>query len=150
MGTSRAVTAAAGATAGLATGVWHQLHAYFQVHRERIQETLTEFGLSFGDMRALLVLDADHPQPMRALADSWACDASNATWMVDRLEQRGLVERRAMPADRRVKAVVLTPQGADTKVRLLERIHQPPPELVALDPADLKALQAILGKLSAP
>jgi DNA-binding MarR family transcriptional regulator len=131
----------------LAGDVWRQLHGYFQLHRQRVHAMLQEMGLSFGDMRALMVLDADHPRPMRSLADAWACDASNATWMVDRLEQRGLVERRMQPTDRRVKAVVLTELGAKTKRQLLERLDQPPEELLALDRADLEALGAALEKL---
>ena len=45
---------------------------------------------------------------MRVLADEWTCDASNATFIVDRLEERGLAERRSVPEDRRLKLVVLT------------------------------------------
>jgi DNA-binding MarR family transcriptional regulator len=67
--------------------------------------------------------------------------------MVDRLEQRGLVERRMQPTDRRVKAVVLTELGAKTKRQLLERLDHPPEELLALDRADLEALRAALEKL---
>jgi len=62
--------------------------------RGRFFAILQEFGLSPGDLRALVALDGDQPRPMRALARAWNCDASNATWMVDRLENRGLVERR--------------------------------------------------------
>lgn len=131
----------------IATDVWQQLFQYFQRHRERMQQHLQELGLSFGDMRALMVLDAEHPRPMRSLADAWACDASNATWMVDRLEQRGLVERHLLPTDRRVKAVVLTSLGAETKAKLHERLAQPPEELLSLDRADLEALRHALSKL---
>ncbi|HEX2024046.1 MAG TPA: MarR family transcriptional regulator [Acidimicrobiales bacterium] len=133
--------------AAIAADVWRQLFDYFQRHRERVHEHLQELGLSFGDMRALLVLDADDPKPMRVLADSWACDASNATWMVDRLEQRGLVERHPLPSDRRVKAVVLTPAGAKTKAELHERLAQPPPELLQLGRSDLEALRDALARL---
>jgi DNA-binding MarR family transcriptional regulator len=133
--------------AAIAADVWRQLFEYFQRHRERMHEHLHELGLSFGDMRALLVLDADHPKPMRVLADAWACDASNATWMVDRLEQRGLVERHLRSSDRRVKAVVLTPVGAKTKAELLDRLAQPPPELLELSRSDLEALRHALAKL---
>jgi DNA-binding MarR family transcriptional regulator len=63
---------------------------------------------------------------MRALARAWACDASNVTWMVDRLESRGLVERRMLPSDRRVKTVALTPLGASTKAELFTRLNEPP------------------------
>jgi DNA-binding MarR family transcriptional regulator len=43
---------------------------------------------------------------MSQLADEWLCDASNATWIVDRLEERGLAERETTPTDRRVKDAV--------------------------------------------
>ena len=131
----------------IAAEVWQQLFQHFQRHRERVHLHLQELGLSFGDMRALMVLDAEHPRPMRSLADSWACDASNATWRVDRLEQRGLVERHLLPSDRRVKAVVLTPLGAKTKAQLLDRLAEPPKELLSLDRAELEAIRDALAKL---
>lgn len=131
-----------------ASEVWRQLLDYFQLHRQRLSHLLEELGISFGDMRALLVLEEETPRPMRSLADAWACDASNATWMVDRLEQRGLVDRRVLPVDRRVKAVVLTPAGLELKEELLRRLHEPPPELRALDHADLAALARIVTKLT--
>jgi DNA-binding MarR family transcriptional regulator len=43
---------------------------------------------------------------------------SNATGLIDRLEERGLLHRRATPGDRRAYRVVLTPAAR----RLLERI----------------------------
>lgn len=125
----------------LAGEAWELLSAYFGRHRQRMLRVVQEFGISFGDMRALMVLDGERPRPMRELAGEWACDASNATWMVDRLEERGLVERRPMPGDRRVKAVVLTAKGEATKVELLARLAQPPEDLMALSKADLQALR---------
>ena len=62
-------------------------------------------------MHALLSLDADEPQSMSSLAGAWKCDASNVTWLVDRLEEHGLAERRPHATDRRVRTVALTPQG---------------------------------------
>ncbi len=44
----------------------------------------------------------------RSLVDEWKCDASNATWIVDRLENFDLAERRNVPRDRRVELVILT------------------------------------------
>ncbi|MEV6976982.1 MarR family transcriptional regulator [Kitasatospora sp. NPDC093806] len=54
------------------------------------------------------------PMPMRSLADLLACDASNVTGIIDRLEARGLVRREADPADRRIKRVTLTEEGERT------------------------------------
>ena len=87
---------------------------------------------------------------MRSLADQWKCDPSNATWIVDHLEELGLAERRSVPHDRRVKLVVLTAKGRKTRAELLEDFHQPPSELAALDRADLDALDRVLKKLGAP
>ena len=86
---------------------------------------------------------------MHSLAEAWTCDASNATWMIDRLEQRGLVERRPVAGDRRVKKVVLTPLGVETKAALREALYEPPPELLELSLADLEALRDALEKLPA-
>ena len=84
---------------------------------------------------------------MRSLADEWRCDASNATWIVDRLERAGLAERRSVPNDRRVKLVVLTPKGAKTRTELMEAFYATPPELLALDNAELETLQGALERL---
>ena len=86
---------------------------------------------------------------MRTLARAWACDASNVTWMVDRLESRGLVERRMLPGDRRVKMVALTPLGAGTKAELFTRLHEPPADFLALDRATLQVLRDALARLPA-
>jgi DNA-binding MarR family transcriptional regulator len=48
---------------------------------------------------------------MRGLAGRLHYDASNLTNPVDRLEARGVVERHALPGDRRVKALRLTAAG---------------------------------------
>jgi DNA-binding MarR family transcriptional regulator len=48
---------------------------------------------------------------MRRLAEQMNCEASNLTGLVDRLEIRGLVERRADPVDRRVRQLALTEEG---------------------------------------
>ncbi len=131
-----------------AARAWARMLAVFLAHRERMAGILGELGISFGDMKGLLALEPDDPRPMRSLAETWACDASNATWMVDRLEERGLVERRVLPSDRRVKAVVLTPEGLRLKHELLERIHEPPAELATLTVAELEALGAALARLA--
>ena len=75
------------------------------------------------------------------------CDASNATWIVDRLEHAGLAERRSKPNDRRVKLVVLTPKGARTKAELREAFYTTPPQLLELDNTELETLQRALERL---
>ena len=62
-------------------------------------------------------------------------------WIVDRLEKRGLAERRPKPGDRRVKLVVLTAAGAKARKQLLDGLFDPPPELLALPRATLEVLR---------
>lgn len=85
---------------------------------------------------------------MRSLASEWQCDASNATWIVDRLERAGLAVRRDEPNDRRVKLVVLTAKGARVKSDVMEAFYTAPPELLALGGTELAALERILRRLA--
>lgn len=109
---------------------------------------LQELGLTPGHMKALLMLEPGEPRPMGSLAQQFACDASTITWLVDRLEERGLVERGGLPADRRVKTVVLTPLGVKTKADLERRLYEPPRELSKVDSHSLEALRDVLTKLA--
>jgi DNA-binding MarR family transcriptional regulator len=71
------------------------------------------------------------------------------TWLVDRLEERGLVERQTLPSDRRVKSIALTPRGVEVRTLILDKLFEPPEELVGLDVATLEALREQLQKLPA-
>jgi DNA-binding MarR family transcriptional regulator len=131
----------------LAAEAWRPLARFFfdtVRHRQRI---LSSEGLSPNDIRALMVLDPSEGRAMGDLADAWSCDASNATFIVDRLEERGLAERRTVPTDRRLKLVVLTERGAELRGLVLERFFEPPPELLELSRADLEALREAAARL---
>src|SRR5918996_2600291 len=76
----------------LAADAWRPLARFFfdtVRHRQRI---LVREGLTPNDARAFMALDRTEGKSMRALADEWACDASNATFIVDRLEERGAAQ----------------------------------------------------------
>jgi DNA-binding MarR family transcriptional regulator len=138
-----------GGKAAIAAEAWGALLDLTMGQRNRFFGILQEFGLTPGDLRALFALDQEPPRPMRTLARAWACDASNVTWMVDRLERRGLVERQMLASDRRVRTVALTPLGASTKAELFTRLHAPPADFLALDRATLQALRDALACLPA-
>ena len=91
-------------------------------------------------------LDPDRPTPMNELAEALACDASNVTGLVDRLEARGFVERRAAPADRRVRSLVLTPEGISARRRVIERMSEPPQAIMCLSARDQRALRDVLRR----
>ena len=62
-------------------------------------------------------LDDDGGLRMSDLAETWGCDASYVTTLADGLQERGLAERRPHPTDRRVKTIVLTPEGRAKRER---------------------------------
>jgi DNA-binding MarR family transcriptional regulator len=138
-----------GTKVAVAADVWRRIFDFIMATHAQRDAVLQRFGFTPGDSKALMHLDADEGRTMRSLAEAWTCDASNATWMIDRLEQRGLVERRPMAGDRRVKKVVLTPLGVETKAALLEALYEPPQELVELPLAELEALRDALQRLPA-
>lgn len=136
----------------IAAEVWRLMAGFTMTmaQRGRHVAVLKELGLTPGHLKALGVLQPGEPRPMGALAEAIACDASMVTWLVDRLEERGLVERKMLATDRRVKTVALTPLGVKTKERLFEKLYEPPAELLSLDHASLEALLRELAKLPRP
>jgi DNA-binding MarR family transcriptional regulator len=96
---------------------------------------------AMGTIRAL-----DRPRTMSEIATVLRCDNSNVTGIVDRLEARGLVRRAADPADRRVKTVLLTPEGEEAVRRIRADIVTGLPGLARLDADDRRALQDLLDR----
>jgi len=122
------------------------MHRLFMSQRTRFLAIAAELELAPAQLGALKSLEPGMPVPMSTLADALACDNSNVTGIVDRLEARGLVERRSAEHDRRVKMLVVTERGAALRRRLVERMSEPPPELAALSVADQRALRDIMRR----
>ena len=133
----------------LAADVWRMLaeYSFAMLQRGGHFEELKAMGLTPGHLKVLAALEPGTPRPMGVIADACNCDPSMVTWLVDRLEERGLVERTMLATDRRVKTAALTPLGISTKERLFARMYEPPEELVALNKATLESLRRALGKL---
>ena len=79
--------------------------------KQDVREVADDDGLSVAQLDVLRRLRHHGPTPMRRLAEQMNCEASNLTGLVDRLESRGLVERRPDPGDRRVRLLALTDEG---------------------------------------
>ena len=102
-------------------------------------------GLSTAQVKVLLMMRPGTAVPMRALATQLDYDASNFSTLIDRLEHRGAVERRADPSDRRVKALVLTPEGERQRASFWGGLVEDPGPLGSLSLDSLKALASLLG-----
>ena len=133
--------------AALAADAWRSIFDFIVFTAGHRNSALAGLGLTPNDSRALMSLDAEAGRTMRSLAQEWECDASTATWIVDRLEAKGLVERRSHAPDRRVKLVVLTSAGVETRNEMLAATYAPPPELLELDAAELAALRDAAASL---
>lgn len=79
-------------------------------YHEEYEEAAAGHALTGAQARLLCLLSRE-PLPMRKLARRLKCEPSNVTGIVDRLESRGLAERRPDPADRRVKLAAATSDG---------------------------------------
>ncbi len=113
-----------------------------------------EFELSPMQGHALRMLDPKQPVAMSALAEHLVCDASNVTGIVDKLESRGLIERKGALGDRRIKMLAVTETGRRLRGQLEARMLEPPAAVAAL-PADSKRrladlLRAILAERTQP
>ncbi len=135
--------------AAAASRVWRTMSEYSMAQFRKKSRGLNDIGLTPGHMKALMTLEPGEALPMGACANEMGCDASTATWLIDRLEERGLVERRPSTTDRRVKGVVLTKTGSETKATLKEHYSQPPEALLELSLEELQALDSLLSKLAA-
>ena len=89
----------------------HLLMALMDRQRANFMRVVGMHDLSPPQFQALRRLHLEGSMPMSDLAERMACDASNVTGISDRLEARGLVSRQPHPHDRRVKTLVLTPEG---------------------------------------
>jgi DNA-binding MarR family transcriptional regulator len=130
-----------------ATEGWALLQEVFHSQRPKFMSILREYDLVPPHSIALQALVK--PMPMGELAKLMACDNSNVTWITDRLEDRGLVERKPDERDRRVKLLVLTPEGHRVREEIKARLSVPPDAIKDLSRADQRTLRAILKRVTA-
>ena len=133
---------------------WAAMHALFmegETH-DRVHRICAELGLSPPLLKAFVHLGADPDGAglrMGDLAEHWGCDASYVTSLADGLQERGLAERQVHPTDRRVKTIVLTPEGRIRRERALELLSRPPSAFAVLSGTEQRQLRDLLQKLAA-
>ncbi len=115
---TRTITPRAGKTAGQIgkADPTARIIADFRVTMTQLKcamsERLLRLGVSMAQVNILYTLQRSGEMPMSRLADVLNVSLSNATGLIDRLEERGYLERTRVPQDRRVVIVRLTAAGA--------------------------------------
>jgi DNA-binding MarR family transcriptional regulator len=130
----------------VAREAWELLFRVAKAKHGVLTTQLAELDLTPVQAHALRRLDPERPLAMSALAEALYCHASNVTGIVDRLESRGLVARTPGTDDRRVKTLVLTPEGTEVRARVIDLLTEPPAALATLSAADQRALRDILRR----
>ena len=74
-------------------------------------ERLLRLGVSMAQLHIMVTLQRNGEMTMSQLADVLNVSDSNATGLIDRVEERGFIERYRVPTDRRIVLVRVTPAG---------------------------------------
>jgi len=118
--------------------------------RAMAQEALAEWDVTPSQARALAVLHRGGPQRLGELAERLRIAPRSATEVVDALAERGLVERRPDPADRRATLVALTAHGEEVSAAIRSARKTGASSLFArLPPPDREELARLLTNLRA-
>lgn len=113
---------------------------------EHVRNRAATLGLTVAQATALREMSG--PMTMRELAERMCCEPSNTTFVIDRLEKQGLVERHPHPTDRRAKHLVLTAEGTALRDRLLTLLAVDSP-LSALGADEQRVLHGLLEQVIA-
>ncbi|MCQ9184127.1 MarR family transcriptional regulator [Streptomyces sp. IBSBF 2953] len=113
---------------------------------EDYEDAAADHSLTGAQARLLSLLSLE-PLPMRKLAQKLKCEPSNVTGIVDRLESRGLVERRPDPADRRVKLAAATDEGRRIARGLRESLRFAREPLAGLADEERLVLRGLLHRM---
>jgi DNA-binding MarR family transcriptional regulator len=106
-----------------------------------MSERLVRLGISMPQLHIMHTLQRTGEMTMSRLADVLGVSFSNATGLVDRLEERGFIERTRVAEDRRIVLVHVTELGARTLRESDSLSDQLMRDVIArLDPADLPVI----------
>ncbi|MEW2516005.1 MarR family transcriptional regulator [Streptomyces sp. NPDC046870] len=114
-------------------------------------EALRPLGIELRHFAVLIELVNHGPTVQRDLAAATGSDKAGIMRVVDDLERKGLAVRKAVPADRRVRAVEITPQGRE----LFDAAHVAAESLAerliaGLGPGEPEKLTDLLTRLAHP
>jgi len=117
--------------------------------KRRAADELEDAGFSVYDFSVLTFLAQGACDGQMAIADVLRLDRSQLVGLLDGLEERGLIERRRDPSDRRRHTVSLTSDGRRQLTRLRAVVKRIEDEFLApLEPAEREQLHGLLVTLA--
>jgi DNA-binding MarR family transcriptional regulator len=117
---------------------------------QRFAERIAVLDLHPPLFRVLNVVDAAEGLSQQAIGEAIGAPPSRMVAIVDELEQRGLIERRPQPGDRRIRALYLTGKGRKLLARGRKAASEHEQELTrGMSEAECQRLVALLQKLIA-
>ena len=111
---------------------------------------LRPFGLSLQQFNILRILRGrgQEPSSVKLLTERMIDKMSNASRLVDKLQEKGLVERRSCPSDRRRVDIVINEEGLELLGRASAAVEAGrEATYVNLSPAEADQLSSLLDKL---
>ncbi len=116
---------------------------------ERFAARVAGLGLSPAHAGLLRAIATNPGDSQQALGRLLGLQPARMVGYVDDLEQRGLVERRRNPTDRRLYALHLTAVGEQTMRRIAQLSRSHEAEICAgLDDTERDALRELLGRIA--
>lgn len=120
-----------------------------KVIQERIRDEMAKNNLSITEFSVLEVLYHNEKQTIQQIGNSILISSGSMTYVIDKLEQKGLLNRLPCPDDRRVIHVTLTDAGIDLMEKTMPK-HQ---ELVddifgSLNPDEAQIIVNLLKKIN--
>ena len=131
------------------TAAAHDLVRVFHGSRRPVGVPTLARDLTLGQMRLLMLLRREGPQPMGRIAELFDLSTTGSTGFVGRVERHGLVARRHRSDDRRVVECALTDAGTE----LLEawsgiRLEVIREGLASLEPRELATMAKLLRRMA--
>ncbi len=112
------------------------------------REDVARHGLTLTEFAVLEVLYHKGPLLLGAIRDKILASSGGITYLVDRLADRGFVERRECPEDRRARYAALTAEGIEFMHRIFPEHARCLARLVdALSPEERKTATDLMKRL---
>jgi DNA-binding MarR family transcriptional regulator len=141
--------APAGPPQALVSNTPHLLKRLVMLQKDRAMCAFEDTGLSPYHYAVLTLLEEEPPETQAMIADSLGYDRSHLVGLLDELEQRGLIERKRDPGDRRRHLVTLTADGKRTATKLRSIVTKLEDEFLApLDDEERKTLHHLVLRLA--